>query len=181
MVTTLNAVGNSKCPYKGPDPMRNKIVFGHFKWLSLLPCAALSFALSSQAGAQVVGGTVLGVLTDTTGAVVPHASVSIENNDTKISRVILTNHDGYYQAPNLLPDTYTVSGTARGFRTTQIRGVVVSVGAQQVVDLRLAVGAASNEVVNVSSEDSALPLASSDLGAQVTGEVIRDLPLNGRS
>jgi Carboxypeptidase regulatory-like domain/TonB-dependent Receptor Plug Domain len=168
-------------PYKGSDPMRNKIVFGHFKYLSLLLCTALSFALSSQAGAQVVGGTVLGVLTDSTGAVVPHANVSIENNDTKISRVILTNRDGFYQAPNLLPGTYTVSGTAPGFRTTQIRGVIISVGAQQVVDLRLAVGAASSEVVYVSSEDSVLPLASSDLGAQVTGEVIRDLPLNGRS
>src|ERR1700733_4212094 len=121
-----------KMPYKGPDPMRNKIVFGNFKYLSLLLCAALSFALSSQAGAQVIGGTVLGVLTDTTGAVVPHASVSIENNDTKISRVILTNHDGNYQAPNLLPGTYTVSGTALGFRTTQIREVIISVGAQQV-------------------------------------------------
>ena len=144
-------------------------------------CAVLFFTLFHQAGAQVVGGTVLGVVTDTTGAVVPHADVSIENDNTKISRVILTNHDGSYQAPNLLPGTYTVSGTAPGFTTAQIRGVIISVGAQQVVDLRLTVGSAAKEIITVSSDATVLPLASSDLGAQVAGEVIRDLPLNGRS
>jgi hypothetical protein len=60
-------------------------------------------------------------------------------------------------------------------------GVVISVGEQQSVDLKLAVGEATTQVVNVSSDTYVLPLVTSDLSAQVTGQVISDLPLNGRS
>lgn len=152
-----------------------------FTAISCLLGIAFWLLLCGQAGAQVVGGTVVGVLTDAAGAAIPGGQVSILNNETKVNRLVITNHDGSYLAPNLLPGIYTVSGSAPGFKTMETHGVVISVGAQQIVDLKLSVGAATTEVVSVSGETYQLPLATSDISAQVTGQVIRDLPLNGRS
>jgi hypothetical protein len=150
---------------------------GIFRLLSIL----FWLSLCGQASAQVVGGTLVGVLTDSAGAAIPNGQVSIQNSETKVDRLVTTNHDGSYLAPNLLPGVYTVSGSAPGFKTMATLGVIISVGAQQIVDLKLPIGAATTEVVNVSSETYQLPLATSDVSAQVTGEIIQDLPLNGRS
>ena len=139
-------------------------------------------AIRLPASAQVVGGTLLGTLTDPSRAVIPNGQISIEDTATKIIRVVNTNHDGLYTAPNLLPGSYLLSASAPGFSVKQRAGVIVTVGDQQIIDFTLQVGRSSQtEIVSVSPEASQLHLATSNLSEEVTGQTIRDMPLDGRS
>src|SRR5688572_23401678 len=89
---------------------------------------------------QTEKGAILGVVTDTTGAVVQGATVTITNVDNKTSQTSTTNSDGLYEAPFLPPATYQVSATAPGFGTTVNNRVIVNVGQRVGVDLELRAG-----------------------------------------
>lgn len=150
--------------------------------LSILVLIVLCAALPVPANAQVVGGTLIGTLSDPSHAVITNGQVSIQDTATKIVRVAYTNHDGLYTAPNLLPGSYILSASAPGFSAEERSGVTVTVGGRQIVDFTLKIGPASKtEVVVDSDNGSQLPLATSDLSEEVTGQTIRDMPLNGRS
>src|ERR1700716_2422368 len=136
---------------------------------------------STPASAQVAGGNLSGTITDPSGRLVPQAQVSIENVSTGITTAVSTNSDGYYTAANLLPGEYQITVSAKGFATEVRKGVSLTVGARQVVDLTLQVGSAAKTVVEVTTEAPAVQLASSDISAVVTATTVRELPLNGRS
>src|SRR5260370_26504701 len=77
--------------------------------------------------AQVSGGTISGTVVDSSGRVIPNASISITNIATGISRTVTTNADGVYTAPNLLPGTYDLKFTAPGFKTDLRSGIGLTV------------------------------------------------------
>lgn len=144
--------------------------------------AILLSALCLPMSAQVVGGTLIGTLTDPSQAVITNGKVSIEDMATRIVRVVYTNHDGLYAAPNLQPGSYLVAASAPGFSIKERKGVVITVGSREIIDFSLQVGqAARAEVVVDSADGDALHLASSDLTEEVGGQTIREMPLNGRS
>jgi len=93
----------------------------------------------------------------------------------------MTNADGFFTAPNLLPGEYEITVSAKGFTTEARKGITLTVGAQQVFNLTLHVGSAARTVVEVTTEAPAVQLASSDISAVVTASTVRELPLNGRS
>ena len=130
--------------------------------------------------AQVAGGTISGTVKDTSGRVIADVQIVIENLATSVSRDVTTNEEGFYSAPNLLPGTYELTFTAKGFKTETQRGVMLSVGASVSLDQVLRVGSA-NEKVTVQSEIPAVQLSSSDISAVVNATTVRELPLNGRS
>jgi hypothetical protein len=130
--------------------------------------------------AQVSGGNVSGTITDPSGAVVPAAEVSITSTDTGITRTVTTNSDGFYAAPNLRPGNYEVTCTAKGFTKQKKTGVSVTVGSQEVVDLKLGLGNVA-QTVEVVEKTSNVELATSDLGGIVGSTTVQELPLNGRS
>src|SRR5487761_522907 len=103
---------------------------------------ALLFLLlvSISMHAQTVGANLTGTVTDPSGAVIPHASVSIANTGTGITTKVVTNARGIYTARNLLPGTYSVTISARGFRSAVAAGLVLTVAAQQVLNETLTVG-----------------------------------------
>ncbi|HKV81610.1 MAG TPA: TonB-dependent receptor [Candidatus Sulfotelmatobacter sp.] len=136
---------------------------------------------SVPAGAQVAGGNLSGTITDPSGKLVPQAQISIQNVATGITTTVATNADGYYTAANLLPGEYQITVSAKGFATEVKKGVSLSVGAQQVVDLTLQIGSAAKTVVEVTTEAPAVQLTSSDISAVVNATTVRELPLNGRS
>jgi len=131
--------------------------------------------------AQVAGGTISGTITDPSEKLIPQAQVSITNVATGIITTVMTNSDGFFTAPNLLPGEYEIAVSAKGFTTEARKGITLTVGAQQVFNLTLHVGAAARTVVEVTTEAPAVQLASSDISAVVTANTVRELPLNGRS
>jgi len=112
---------------------------------------------------------------------VPQAQVSITNMATGITTTVITNSDGFFIAPNLLPGEYQVTVSASGFATATRKGISLTVGAQQAFNLTLQVGSATKAVVEVTTEAPAVQLSSSDISAVVNATTVRELPLNGRS
>jgi hypothetical protein len=148
--------------------------------LVALTVLLLGISASVPAGAQVAGGTISGTVTDSSGAVIPNAQISINNVATGVSRTETANSDGFYSAPNLLPGTYEVTFTAPGFKTEVRSGITLTVGAAQVLNLTMQLGT-TTETVHVTTEAPAVELASSDISAVVSASTVRELPLNGRS
>jgi hypothetical protein len=140
----------------------------------------LGIFASVPAGAQVAGGAISGTITDSSGAVVPSAQVSINNVAMGVSRTVTTNSDGFYTVPNLLPGSYEVRVTAPGFSTEVRSGINLTVGAALVLNQTMKVGATSS-TVQVTTEAPAVELASSEISAVVSANTVRELPLNGRS
>jgi hypothetical protein len=139
-----------------------------------------SFGARIVAYPQVTGGTFSGTVTDSTGAVIPNAQISILNLATGVARNATTNDAGFYSLPNLLPGTYDITAGAPGFGTQVRGGITLAVGAQQVVNIRMQVGTAT-ENITVTEEIPAVELVSSSIGAIVDSTTVRELPLNGRS
>src|SRR6202162_3885052 len=137
-------------------------------------------AMHVDVQAQVAGGTITGTVVDSSGRLIPNASVSITNVATGINRTVTTNEDGLYIAPNLLPASYELTFTAPGFRTDVRSGIELTVGATVSLNMTMQVGG-SKETVQVQTEAPDVQLATSDISAVVNATTVRELPLNGRS
>src|ERR1700736_5331190 len=111
----------------------------------LLVGLLLFLAGASQANAQVVGGTILGTITDPSGGVVPRAQILIRNVANGTTRDVETDAAGFYAAPNLLPGIYEVTASAAGFATNVRTDVTLTVGAQQVLNFSLNVGSVTEK------------------------------------
>jgi Carboxypeptidase regulatory-like domain/TonB-dependent Receptor Plug Domain/TonB dependent receptor len=130
--------------------------------------------------AQVVGGSVSGTVIDAAGSLVPGAAVLVMNVDTGVTSSVSTNSQGAFNLPNLLPGNYQATITAAGFETTILKGITLTVGLQQVLNIKLKVGSLKQDV-EVSSSTPELQLSSSTISGTVQGKTIVELPLNGRS
>src|ERR1700676_2035618 len=153
---------------------------GHAATVWICVLAAIGIWGAGQAYAQVAGATLTGTVKDPSGAVVPNAQVSITDIDTSVSRSVSSNAAGLYTAPNLLPGNYELRVTSTGFRTQVERGITLTVGAQQQLDITMQVGQIT-QTVEITTEAPTVELTSSELGATVNSTTVRELPLNGRS
>ena len=142
-------------------------------------CIAL-FALAGVAFAQFETATVLGTIKDPAGAVVPGATVTLENTRTAVALATKTNEEGNYTFVNVRIGDYRVKAEAPGFKAALAETFTVTVSARQRVDLMLALGDAS-QTIEVQGAASALETDSSDRGQVVSRDTIVNLPLNGRS
>jgi hypothetical protein len=151
---------------------------GSLVMLALL-AIALQAAWPESAKAQVVGATLSGVITDSSGAAVPDAKVAITNVNAGTVREATSNADGLYSAPNLLPGGYEVSVSAPGFATLVRKDIILTVGAQQTLNLALKLGQVT-ETVEANDVIPAVQTNSSTISATVDSTTVRELPLNGR-
>jgi hypothetical protein len=136
--------------------------------------------MAGSLAAQTFRGTILGSVTDASGAVVPGASVKIHNVNTGQDRVTVTTADGTYAVPELPVGTYSVTVTQKGFQTSITNTVAVDVASERRVDVALKPGQV-NEQVEVSGETlPQIETTSNTLGGVLTSEVVKDLPVNGR-
>ncbi|MGH9374538.1 MAG: carboxypeptidase-like regulatory domain-containing protein, partial [Terriglobia bacterium] len=141
---------------------------------------ALVFCLAPvNTYAQVVGATLTGTVSDPSGAVIPNASVAVKNVATGVVVSVVTNSAGLYSVPNLIPGTYAVTTSAKGFETQTQTGITLTVGATQTFNITLPVGQ-STQKVTVSAAPPLVQLASSTVSATVNSTTMRELPLNGR-
>lgn len=129
--------------------------------------------------AQVTTGTISGTAADTTGAVLPGATVVILNEDTGVSRTITTDAAGRYAAPSLNPGRYKLTASREGFQTEARTGILLTLGRQAVVDFELQVGAVT-QTVEVTGEAPLVESTSSEVHSLVSETTISELPLNGR-
>jgi Carboxypeptidase regulatory-like domain/TonB dependent receptor/TonB-dependent Receptor Plug Domain len=148
--------------------------------LTLVIVLAINVFWTGQANAQVSGATLSGTVMDSSGAVIPNAQVAITDVGTGVTRNVTSGSAGFYTAPNLLPATYEVRVTAPGFSTQVQKGITLTVGAQQALDIKMQVGQVS-QTVEVTTEAPTVELTSSTLSAVVNATTVRELPLNGRS
>lgn len=129
--------------------------------------------------AQVVGGTIQGAITDSSGATMPGAKVSVTNTATDVARTVTANQDGRYRVPNLIPGQYEVTASAPGFATTVQNSVTLTVGAELEIDLQLRIGGV-NEKIEITGEQPDVSTTTSTISDVVNGATVRELPLNGR-
>jgi len=147
-----------------------------------LTAVLVSVIVSAAAGAvtaQDFRGTILGRVTDPQGAAIPHVPVLVINEATSVAAEALTEADGAYAAPFLLPGRYRVEVALPGFKKFVQSGVTVGVSQHATVDVTLALGEMT-ETVDVRAEASLLDRASGALGQTIDAQRVEDMPLNGR-
>ncbi len=147
-------------------------------WLLFATFTLLLF--SASALAQSTAGRVLGTVSDTTGAAVPGATVTLTDVQRGTSRTSTTDDSGEFVAPELLPGTYKIHVEAKGFKTTERPNIVIEVATDVRADFALQTGQVT-EMVVVQEEVPLLNTTSSTLGGTLSNQEINDLPLNGRN
>jgi hypothetical protein len=138
-----------------------------------------SFAGMNRLNAQATG-SIVGTVTDMSGAAVPGASVQVKNSGTGVTQTTTADAQGRYRVPELIIGTYDLQAAKAGFSTVNRPGVTLTVGAEPVVDFALPVGQ-QTQTVTVSGEVSQVETQSTAVGALVEGKQISEIPLNGRN
>src|SRR5579862_2835249 len=139
---------------------------------------ALLFPMLTSA--QTFRGTILGTVTDASGAAVPGATITITNTDTGLIRTTTTSGDGSYTVPELPIGPYSVTISKEGFETSITNGVAVDVAVERRIDASLKPGTVTQKV-EVSAETlPQVETASDTLGGTFENREILDLPINGR-
>src|SRR5713226_387125 len=129
---------------------------------------------------QGSSGHILGTVTDQSGGVVAGATVTVTDTARGVSKILVTNDPGEYNAPTLIPSTYKVRVEAKGFKTVERQNIVLEVGKEVRVDLTLQPG---DQVQTITITES-IPLVETTnavLGGTLNNADINDLPLNGRN
>jgi hypothetical protein len=135
---------------------------------------------ASLAQAQLPSGTILGVVKDASGGVVPGATVTARNTDTDLSRSVVTEADGSYRFNALTVGNYEIRVAVKGFQVEVHSGLTLTVAQQVVANFSLQVGTAS-QTVTVTTEAPLVNTTSGSLGGLVNEQNVADLPLNGRN
>jgi hypothetical protein len=145
--------------------------------MSLVWLTVLLLALTAKA--QVDTGTILGTVTDTTGAIVPGATVTISNQATAARQTDKTNVDGRFEFTPLPIGTYTVVVESPSFKKATVESVRLDIQQQAAVNVVLQPGAVT-ENVEVTEAPELMQTESSSVGQVIDEKSIVDLPLNGR-
>jgi hypothetical protein len=141
--------------------------------------SALLLMMPVGVPAQSSGGAIRGTITDSSGAVIQGAAVTIVQAGAGETRRLASNSAGLFDAPNLPIGTYGLTVTATGFASAERTRIEVQVGSERVVDVELAVGA-GEQTVTATAEAATVDLATSEAGGVESGKVVTELPLNGR-
>ena len=157
-------------------------------WNSFLPClrrAVLVLLLPVLAAQLTLGqtsttGAIRGTLTDSTGAVISGATVTVTSKATDQVRTVKSDSSGQYTVGLLPPETYKISITAPGFKTEEPAPVAVVVTETARADAKMVLGS-NTETVEVTAQTGALQVENATLGTVVDGTTIREVPLTNRN
>ena len=130
--------------------------------------------------AQSSSGTFLGTVRDSTGAIIPGATVSILNQETGFRREIVSNSAGEYELPYVPLGNYTVTCKSKGFKSVDRTGINLQVDQKAKLDFSLSVGEV-NETITITEAPPLVKASSSEFGEVVQRRAVQDLPLNGRN
>src|SRR3984893_11021934 len=152
----------------------------NFKTMFVL-CGVLLFAFSSRTGwGQNVYGTIAGTVTDSSGAAVADAAVTLTNLATSEKHTMQSNTSGNYAFVNILPGRYRIEAEKSGFKKFAREPIGVEIESGLRVDIALQVGV-QREPVEVTSETPLLQTETNSLGQVVESRTVTEAPLNGRN
>jgi outer membrane receptor protein involved in Fe transport len=143
-------------------------------WLFLL------LVMPSSARAQLATATITGTVKDASGAVIPHASVVLQNVESGVTQKGTTNDAGIYVFPGVLPGRYTLSVSKPGFKTTSQKEFTLYVNQTATFNFVLTVGQVT-QTVTVQATGIHLEASTAELGTAISTTQVNNLPLNGRN
>ncbi len=151
-------------------------------WISILFAVTVSLCLTSLAIGQEIGGSIVGVVKDGSGAGIPNATITIIDpaKDALVVRTLQTNDDGIFSAPNLPVSVYTVTAEAPNFKKSVSTDVKLDVGQRRNVDVVLEAGNIS-ETVTVQADALVVELSTPASSTTINGDQVRELSLNNRN
>ena len=148
--------------------------------MSLILAGVTILIVSSTALGQTATGILQGRVADDSGAAVPEAKVTIENERTAVRQVTMSNSLGNYMQPYLQPSTYKVTVEKTGFQKYSTTGVTVEVQKSTELGVVLKLGEVTT-TVEVSASGAQLATTTSTVSTTVDNKKVLDLPLNGRN
>src|SRR5580704_15104570 len=155
--------------------------FGRWGVVVAIVCAVLMMTLAAAPGwAQTFRGSIQGTVTDSSGAALVGATVTVHNLDTGVDRITNTTTDGGYLIPELPVGTYDVIFEMSGFQKAKVTAVTVSVAAERRVDIALKPGPVNQQVIVTGESVPVVDTASDTLGGTFESSAVEDLPINGR-
>jgi Carboxypeptidase regulatory-like domain len=143
----------------------------------VLPCVLSASTVFAQGGEST---QILGLIEDTSGAVIPGVAVTVIHVATGQQRQVVTGESGNYVVTNINPGEYTVRAEKGGFKSEVRSGLILQLNQKARVDMNLTLGAVS-ETVEVSARGVMLNTDDATMGNVVEQKRITDLPLNGRN
>ena len=149
--------------------------------LKLLTLVFTIFA--AQSVLAQTAGSLNGTINDTTGAVVPGATISVTSIETGAARTATSNDEGFYTIQQLPPGNYKIAVTQSGFKSSQVESLALGAGQSRELNLNLETGEVS-AVVNITSselEPASIDQSSNRLGVNITAREVQELPVNGRN
>ena len=142
--------------------------------------SCLAGPLSTPLMAQSDNSSLTGAVSDSSGALLPNAKVTVHNNATGAEQVLTTNSTGNFTMPNVEPGNYTVRVESSGFQTVTLNDVHVDPSIGRKVDVVLKVGNTSTDVT-VEADVNGVQTESAVVGQLVTQEQVKNIQLNGRN
>src|SRR5947208_13010902 len=139
--------------------------------IALQPCLAF---------AQTATATIVGVVKDASGALIPGVSITVKHTDTGQTRTAISSDSGGHNVALLPGGAYGITTTMPGFQQQVRTGINLVIGQQAVIDLTLEVGGAA-EQITISEEAPLVNTTLSSTSGLITEQQVKDLPLNGRS
>ncbi len=134
----------------------------------------------SRLAAQGATATILGTITDATGAAVPEASVQVRNVGTGLTQSVTADGQGRFRVPDMGVGEYELQASKTGFSTVVHKGITLTVGAQSVIDFSLPVGQ-QQQTVTVEGQVSQVETTNAAITTYTSEQQMRELPLNGRN
>ena len=147
---------------------------------ALTAVLCLAGLFSGALSAQTATGQINGTVTDTSGAVVPAAGVTLINEETGLTRETSTNESGDYTFPFLPVGLYTVQANSEGFQQVRRTGVRLNVNQTLRINVEMVIGSVT-ETIEVAAVAAAIDTETASVGHTVSQRQVTQLPLNGRS
>ncbi|MDP8991310.1 MAG: carboxypeptidase-like regulatory domain-containing protein, partial [Acidobacteriota bacterium] len=149
-----------------------------FLWSALI-VLIVAFA-NGRLEAQSTTATILGTVTDPSGATIPDATISATNTETNVARTTVSDSQGRFRIPELGLGTYDIRASKVGFSAVVRQGITLTLGSEVVVPFSLQVGE-QQQTITVQAEVSQVETQSTAVGTLVEPTQMRELPLNGRN
>ena len=142
--------------------------------------AASLLLLAASTFAQVERASIIGNVSDTSGAAMPGVEVTVTNEGTNTVVRLTTDEAGAYTAVNLIPGSYSLNATRSGFKPMVYRNFVLQVGQSARLDIHMEVGNVE-QTVEVTGAIPLLQTENASVGQVISKEAVNALPLNGRN
>lgn len=154
------------------------------KFLTRRSLAILSLCAITSFGAGIaradINGSISGIVTDPTGAVVPQVTVVATSESTNVRHTTVTDNSGFFAFPALPVDHYTITLRQPGFDEYVMQGVIVNANSALRIDIKLRLGKITN-TVSVKEDALHVETQSTQMGQVIDGTTMTSMPLNGRS